>query len=117
MGIQSLRELSDHWQLKTPVASCFIKRCFKQIWCAFTIQDLYTHPQQPEDSWWFRVESLATTICEVCQKYWTSRAYLAVDECMILYLEHIWHAIKTSHKSIKQDYKIWALEDLDYIFN
>ncbi len=25
--------------------------------------------------------------------------------------------IKTSHKSIKQDYKIWALADLDYIFN
>ena len=25
--------------------------------------------------------------------------------------------IKTSHKSIKQDYKIWKLENLDYIFN
>ena len=25
--------------------------------------------------------------------------------------------IKTSHKSIKQDYKIWTLADLDYIFN
>ena len=25
--------------------------------------------------------------------------------------------IKTSHKSIKQDYKLWALEDHDYIFN
>ncbi len=36
---------------------------------------------------------------------------------MILYLEHTWHVIKTSHKSIKQDYKIWTLADLDYIFN
>ncbi len=36
---------------------------------------------------------------------------------MMLYFEHTWHVIKTSHKSIKQDYKIWALEDLDYIFN
>ena len=25
--------------------------------------------------------------------------------------------IKTSHKSIQQDYKIWTLADLDYIFN
>ena len=36
---------------------------------------------------------------------------------MISYFEHIWHAIKTSYKFIKQDYKIWALEDLGYIFN
>ena len=42
---------------------------------------------------------------------------ITVNESMILYLEHIWHVIKTSHKSIKQDYKIWALADLDYIFN
>ena len=25
--------------------------------------------------------------------------------------------IKTKHKPIKQDYKIWTLEDLDYVFN
>ena len=56
-------------------------------------------------------------IHEACQKYWASETHLAVDECMILYLEHTWHTIKAPHKSIKQDYKIWALEDLDYIFN
>jgi hypothetical protein len=36
---------------------------------------------------------------------------------MIPYLGHTWHAIKASHKSIKQGYKIWALADLGYIFN
>ncbi len=40
-----------------------------------------------------------------------------MNECMILYFEHTWHVIKTSHKSIKQDYKLWTLEDHDYIFN
>ena len=34
---------------------------------------------------------------------------------MILYFEHTQHTIKISHKFIKQDYKIWALEKLDYI--
>jgi len=60
---------------------------------------------------------LIIIICEVCQKYWASEAYLAIDECMIFYLEHTQHIIKTLHKFIKQDYKIWTLEDLDYIFN
>ena len=38
MGVQPLRELSDHWyHLKSPVASCFTERCFKQIQHAFAI--------------------------------------------------------------------------------
>src|SRR5436190_19905635 len=38
MGVQPLRELSDHWyHLKSPVASCFTERHFKQIQRAFTI--------------------------------------------------------------------------------
>src|SRR5436190_24034413 len=73
--------------------------------------------EQPGDSWWFRVESLATIICEICQKYWVPGAHLTVNEGMILYLGHTRHAIKAPHKSIKQGYKIWALADLDYIFN
>ena len=36
---------------------------------------------------------------------------------MISYFEHTWHMIKTKHKPIQQDYKIWALEDHDYIFS
>ena len=36
---------------------------------------------------------------------------------MISYLGHTRHVIKAPHKPIKQDYKIWALADLDYIFN
>ena len=36
---------------------------------------------------------------------------------MILYFEHIWHAIKAPHKPIKQGYKLWALGDHGYIFN
>ena len=118
MGVQPLQELSDHWyHLKSPVASCFTERCFQQIRHAFIIQDPNTSPEQPGDSWWFRIEPLATTIRKACQKYWTLGAHLAVDECMIPYLEHTWHAIKTPHKSIKQGYKIWALADLGYIFS
>src|SRR5216117_359233 len=118
MGVQPLRELSDHWyHLKSPVASCFTERRFKQIQRAFTIQDANTSPEQPGDSWWFRVEPLATTIREACQKYWVPGAHLAVDEGMIPYLGHTRHAIKAPHKPIKQGYKIWALADLDYIFN
>ena len=117
MRVQSLWELRDHWNLKISAASCFTERCFQQIQHAFIIWDSNTSSEQSEDSWWFRVESLATTIRKVCQKYWVSRAHLAVNESMILYLEHIWHVIKTSHKSIKQDYKFWTLEDHDYIFN
>ena len=89
MGVQPLRALGDHWHhLKSPVASCFRERYFKQIQHAFAIRDPYTRPQQPEDPWWFRVEPLATTIREACQKYWIPGAHLAVDEGMILYLEH-----------------------------
>ncbi len=118
MKIQSLQELSDHWyHLKFPVADCFTERCFKQIWYAFIIWNFNTSLKQSEDSWWFRVESLATTICKTCQKYWISEAHLTVNENMISYLEHTQHVIKASHKPIKQDYKIWALADLDYIFN
>ena len=73
---------------KTPVASCLSQRCFKQIQRAFIIQDSYTSPQQPGESWWFRVEPLATTIREACQKYWTPEAHLAVDECMVPYFGH-----------------------------
>ena len=60
---------------------------------------------------------MTITICEACQKYWTPEANLAVNENMILYLEHTQHTIKAPHKPIKQGYKIWALEDLGYIFN
>ena len=59
-----------------------------QIWRAFIIRESRTSPQQPGDSWWFRVEPLATTVHEACQKYWAPGAHLAVDECMILYFEH-----------------------------
>ena len=117
MRIQSLRELHDFWQLKISIACCISWDCFIQIQHAFTIQDSCTSPQQPGDSWWFRVEPLATTIHEACQKYWTPGAHLAVDECMISYFGHTQHTIKALHKSIKQGYKIWALEELGYIFN
>jgi hypothetical protein len=51
MGVQPLRELSDHWyHLKSPVASCFTERRFYQIRRAFTIRDPNTSPEQPEDS-------------------------------------------------------------------
>ena len=36
---------------------------------------------------------------------------------MIPYFEHTWHTIKAPNKPIQQDYKIWALEDRDYIFS
>ena len=88
-----------------------------QIWRAFIIHEPCTSPQQPGDPWWFRVEPLATTVREACQKYWAPGAHLAVDECMVLYLGHTRHTIKAPHKPIKQGYKIWALEDLGYIFN
>src|SRR5438034_10816298 len=58
MGVQPLRELRDHWNLKTPAASCFTERCFQQIWHAFIIQDSNISPEQPGDPWWFRVEPL-----------------------------------------------------------
>ena len=118
IGIQPLRELNDHWgQLKSPIASCFSRRRFKQIQRAFTIQDIYTSLEQSGDSWWFRVEPLATTIRNACQKYWAPGAHVAVDECMIPYFGHTRHAIKAPHKPIKQGYKLWALEDCGYIFN
>jgi hypothetical protein len=117
IGVQPLRELNDHWQLKSPIASCFNQRRFKQIQCAFTIRDPNTSPEQPEDPWWFRVEPLATTIRKACQKYWIPGAHLAVDECMIPYFGHTRHTIKAPHKPIKQGYKLWALGDYGYIFN
>ena len=60
---------------------------------------------------------MASTVRKACQKYWAPGAHLAVNECMILYFGHTQHVIKASHKSIKQDYKLWALEDHGYIFN
>ena len=51
MGVQPLRELNDHWQLKTPIASCFSKRRFWQIRRAFTIRDSNTSPEQPKNPW------------------------------------------------------------------
>src|SRR5947208_16342103 len=88
-----------------------------QIRRAFIICKLRTSPQQPGESWWFRVESLATTIHEACQKYWAPGANLAVNEGMISYLGHTQHTIKAPHKPIKQGYKIWTVGDLGYIFN
>ena len=118
MAIQPLRELSDHWSsLKSPVASCFTERRFKQIRRAFIIRDTNTSPEQPGEPWWFRVEPLATTIREACQEYWIPGAHLAIDEGMIPYLGHTRHTIKAPHKPIKQGFKIWALADLGYIFN
>ncbi len=117
IGIQPLRELDDHWQLKSPIASCFSQRRFKQIRHAFTVRDPNTSPEQPEDPWWFRVEPLASTIRQACQKYWIPGAHLAVDECMIPYFGHTRHTIKAPHKPIKQGYKLWALGDHGYIFN
>ena len=73
--------------------------------------------KQPGDSWWFRVEPLAITIREACQKYWTSGAHLAVDECMIPYFGHTRHTIKALNKPIQQGYKVWALGDCGYIFS
>ena len=107
----------SHWHLKTSIVSCFSQQQFKQIWCAFIIQDSNTSLKESENSWWFKVEFLTSIVCKVCQKYWASEAHLAVNECMILYFEHTWHVIKTSYKSIKQDYKFWTLENHDYIFN
>src|SRR2546423_4087276 len=53
IGVQPLRELSDHWgQLKSPVASCFNKHRFWQIQRAFIIRDPKTSPQKPGESWW-----------------------------------------------------------------
>ena len=118
IGVQPLQELENHWgELKSPIASCFPRWHFRQIRCAFTIQDPNTSPEQPGDLWWFRVEPLATTIRNACQKYWAPGAHLAVDECMIPYFGHTWHAIKALHKPIKQGYKLWALGDRGYIFN
>ena len=116
--VQSLWELKDHWSsLNFSVKSCLSQKHFKQIQRVFTIWDFNTSSQKSEESWWFRLESLATTIHKVCQKYWVSEAHITVNECMMLYFEHTQHTIKTSHKSIKQDYKIWSLENHDYIFN
>src|SRR5436189_2255268 len=36
---------------------------------------------------------------------------------MVPYFGHTWHTIKAPHKPIKQDYKVWALGNLGYIFN
>ncbi len=69
MRVQSLHKLENYWYLKTFVASCLSQKCFKQIWHAFIIQDSYMSSQQSEESWWFRVKSLTTTIHKVCQKY------------------------------------------------
>ena len=49
IGVQPLRELDDHWHLKTPIASCFSQQQFKQIRHAITIRDPNTSPEQPKD--------------------------------------------------------------------
>jgi Transposase IS4 len=87
-GIQPLQALSDHWSLKSPIARCFTVRCFKQLRQALAMRDADTHPQQPEDPWWFRVEPLASSIRKACQRYWAPGACLTVDESMIPYLGH-----------------------------
>src|SRR5271170_7335752 len=70
MGIQPLWELENYWALKTPIPRAVSQRRFKQIKATFTIRDTNSSPEQPGEPWWFRLEPLATTICQACQYYW-----------------------------------------------
>ena len=117
MGIQPIRELYDYWQLYTPIAKCFSRNRFKQIWQAFTLWNPNLSLEQLRESQQFRVEPLATTICYTYQHYWAPGAHLAIDESMIPYFGHTRHIIKASHEPIKHGYKIWALGDLGYTYS
>jgi hypothetical protein len=117
MGVQPLRELSDYWQLDTPISQCLVRDRFEQIRAAFTIRDPNSSPEQPGEPWWFRLEPLAATIRQACQQYWAPGAHLAIDESMVPYFGHTRHTIKAPHKPIKQGYKLWALGDSGYIYN
>src|SRR5947207_4585821 len=50
IGLQPLRDLHDYWQLKIPIASCFSRDHFMQIWRVFIIRESRTSPQQSGDS-------------------------------------------------------------------
>jgi Transposase IS4 len=95
MGIYKYPEIRDYWKHNVIGTRLGLSRDrFKEIQAVFTFRNPDILPMQPSDPWWFRLEPLASSIRDSCQRYWIPGAKLAIDEGMIAYHGHTHHTIK-----------------------
>jgi hypothetical protein len=73
------------------------------------------NPEEEEEQWWWRLEPILGTFCTACQIYLISGTEVAINEIMIRFYERSSDIYKMLNKSIKQDYKVFALADDDYV--
>jgi Transposase IS4 len=82
-----------------------------------TLRDRAIDPKKEKEKFAWQVEPVATIVKQNCRALWSSSSYLAVDEAMIAYRGRSFHKVKLSNKSIKEDYKVWILEDHGYVYD
>ena len=89
MGIYKYPEIRDYWKRNVIGTRLGLSRDrLKEIQVIFTFRNPDILPMPPSDPWWFRLEPLASSIRDSCQRYWILGAKLAVDEGMIPYHGH-----------------------------
>jgi hypothetical protein len=66
-------------------------------------------PRHQNDTWFSRVEPVATTIRQNCQNAVKSSSWVAVDEAMAGYAGRTKHCVNLPSKPTPKGYKIWVL--------
>lgn len=70
---------------------------------------------EPCSTWWQKLEPVASTIRDNCQRLVTPPGYCTVDELMIAFSGRSVHIIKIKNKPVKEGFKVWAWGFKGYI--
>ncbi len=98
---------------RTPLS----KNRFKQIIKNFHFKDRGLNLIKKDFNWWNKLESIFSILREKSAYYWLPSTNLTVNKVMLKFEERTSQKITISCKSILTGFKLFALDDSDYIYN
>ena len=88
---------------------------FQQISRYFTIRDSSISPRQPNKSYFWRLEPVASLLRDRFLYVATPLTYVVVDKAIQLVKGHTLHKTKCSGKPVNQGLKMWVLAYANYV--
>ena len=82
-----------------------------------TLRNGVINSKKEKETFTWQVESITIIVKQNYKTLWLPSSHLVVDKVMITYRDRTLYKIKLFNKSIKEDYKVWVLRNVEYVYD
>jgi Transposase IS4 len=109
---------TDYWRVSDHNLGRYMGMSrWEQIHRFLSIRDEVIFPILPGESWYYKLEPVASQIRQNCERTVIPYSWVSVDEGMILFQGRSRHTVKLRDKSIEEGFKVWICAFGGYVIS